>query len=273
MADVRTLLGKVVDYAERYDSEFLSSMGKVSQLAGRSRNFDSVASVGQAWLQDPVLVLASALWYGCARQSVPERCWCLATQVIKEAMNQECLYSGSYAQEVCGQFEHLGKHSADRFEVDNQWRKHVSLDGKRPMVRDLTCLHLNHKNLICNIRDWLISNAKQAHFVIRANVSGMGDKTTAFLLRDVAWVYGLEGQGSLIHTNQAAYIQPVDIWVRRLAQYLWSDLEDERDWKVIACRIVSECNQAGVSAIRFNQGVHYFDACSLKTVTSFVASA
>jgi len=120
-----------------------------------------------------------------------------------------------------------------------------------------------------NIRNWLVSNAKQAHFAVRANVRGMGDKTTGLLLRDVAWVYGLEGRGSLAQASQAIYIQPVDIWVWRLAECLWPDLKGKRDWKVIASRIIVECRQAGVSAIRFNQGAWYFGARIVKTANQF----
>ena len=226
VADIQALVGKVVDYAEHYDSEFLSSMERVSQLVGRPRNFGSIASVGQAWLQDSVLALASALWYGCARQGIPERYWRLAVQAIRETITQVALHNrGTQSQGVARQFEHLCQHPTDCFETDDQWQNPDSHASKGPMVRDLTHLHFEHKNLIYDIRNQLANDAKQTHFAVRANICGMGDKTTSFLLRDVAWVYQLEGQGSLIHTTQAIYIQPVDIWVRRLSEYLWPDLK------------------------------------------------
>ena len=268
MADVQALLAKMATYGRLYEADFLTAVSTVARLIGRPRDFDSVAAVGQEWLRDPLLALAFAPWYSYAGHSLPGRHWWLVAQAIKETAHRVGMYNGVLPEETWRRFKQLCNRPAN-MAGDAMWRGPVGPSSKGPLVQGLTYLHLNHENLMAHIRDMLMKDARKIHFAIKASVPGMGDKTTSFLLRDVAWVYDLEGQHSLAELGQAIYIQPVDIWIRRLAGYLWPELRGKRDWKVIARRIVVECRRAHISPNRFNQGAWYFGVYRVKTADQF----
>ena len=258
------LLGKIASFAEKYEKrEFLPSMERVSYLLGNQRKFANIHVAGTSWLEDSLLALASTPWYGYARQGAPPRFWRLAAQAIGQAANKVGQYSSTFPEEVWNNFVNLCQNPKYCvLEVDQKLHP-VGPNKRMPTVKDLTSLHLEVKNLMGYARQNLQANAADCHTRIKSKIKGMRDKTTAFLLRDVAWVYGLEGKGSLASADEAVYIQPIDVRVRQVSECLWPELR-RKGWLIVAKEIVKQCNRVDVSPIQFNQGAWYLGARVIK---------
>lgn len=81
---------------------------------------------------------------------------------------------------------------------------------------------------------------------------GIGPKIAAFICRDVVSLAGLE---DTLAVDDRKYIQPVDVWLGRVAEFLNPDLTfDKDDPLVIGAFLADACTQAGVSGVAFNQG-------------------
>jgi hypothetical protein len=267
MVDSR-LLRKIASFADQYEKhEFLPSMERVWELLGNPKKITSIVDVGTAWVEDSLLALASACWYGYARQGAPPRFWRLAAQAIREAAAKVDLESPRFPEEVWSNFVNLCQNpNYCVLEADQKLRP-VGPNKKMPTVKDLASLHLEAKNLMSYARQNLKTNATRCHACIKSKVKGMGDKVTAFFLRDIAWVYGLEGKGSLASADGAAYIQPIDVRVRQVAECLWPDLRGN-GWLIVARKIIEQCNKSGVSPIEFNQGAWYLGARVIKNAAN-----
>jgi hypothetical protein len=85
------------------------------------------------------------------------------------------------------------------------------------------------------------------------DITSVGPKIASLYLRDLVDLYDLE---SKIAPEDLMLLQPVDVWVRKVAQktgiinYGASDEEIQKS-------ILLVCQKAGVSALRFNQGAWY----------------
>ena len=87
-------------------------------------------------------------------------------------------------------------------------------------------------------------------------VHGIGDKIASFVCRDAVFLADLEG---LVPSNERMYLQPIDIWIGRIAEYLNPNLTSEKDrHAVISHYLADACEFAGDSGIAFNQGSWYF---------------
>ena len=97
---------------------------------------------------------------------------------------------------------------------------------------------------------------------------GIGDKIARFLLRDFVAISGLEDQ---VPNTDLHFLQPVDVWVRRTAEFLWPNLsksaredpKDAPDW-FMAQFVTEKCLRHKVSSIRFNQGAWLFGSERVK---------
>lgn len=81
----------------------------------------------------------------------------------------------------------------------------------------------------------------------------VGPKIAAFYLRDIVSLYGLE---DAVGPAGAACLQPVDTWVRRIAEKLEIARPRAGDDEVKQS-IVDLCAQCGCSSALFNQGIWY----------------
>jgi hypothetical protein len=109
------------------------------------------------------------------------------------------------------------------------------------------------------------SNQIESHFrelqaaQSSSGIRQVGSKIAAVYLRDLVSLFRLEDQ---VGDNVAEIcVQPIDVWVRRLALRLELVNSKASDRKV-AEAIVTSCRVAGVSALRFNQGAWYIGAHS-----------
>jgi len=272
MAGTWVALTRVAQYSEHYRHVFLSAMRELLRLIGRSGELDSPQSVGIAWFEDPVFALASVTWYGFSIQDPTQRYWRLAARAIGEAASRGGLYAETLPEGVRQYFEYLCRTTA-AYPL-SYYRRRYPLEhlNKGFMLTDLARLHLKSENIIQVARDQLLCDASRAHFTIKANVRGMGDQATSSVLRDVAWVYDLAAHLEEEHPDQAVYIQPISMKVRRIAESIWPDLRGKRDWRAVSHHIVSGCRKANVSSIRFNQGALYLGAYGKPSSTSEGAS-
>jgi hypothetical protein len=138
------------------------------------------------------------------------------------------------------------------------------LDGILELVQDIhreDCVG----NLFHAVRDSVIRSGKiQPWFERLVAVRGIGPKICSLMLRDIVWLYALE-----LHVEPAdrLFMQPIDAWVRRIADYVSEEVSSETtpDW-VIAGKVTKMARQAGVSGIAFSMGMQYFGANEVRFI-------
>ena len=81
----------------------------------------------------------------------------------------------------------------------------------------------------------------------------VGPKIAAFYLRDLVSLFDLD---ALVASRDQALLQPVDVWVRRVADRLGLAAEAAPDADIRAA-ILDLCEQHGCSPLLFNQGTWY----------------
>jgi hypothetical protein len=84
-------------------------------------------------------------------------------------------------------------------------------------------------------------------------IVGIGPKVAALYLRDMVLLYNLE---DTVGADAAFCLQPIDVWVRRVALRYGVADEGASD-AAIQQAIVATCQQHGLSPIRFNLGAWY----------------
>lgn len=113
---------------------------------------------------------------------------------------------------------------------------------------------INDKNII-NYSIFKIQNGELVnHFIELTNIYSIGPKCSSFYLRDLVCIYDKDVK---IRKDELKYLQPIDVWVRKVAfvTEIISDLK-EKD-KTIREKIVDACSESEVSSIKFNQGAWY----------------
>jgi len=112
-----------------------------------------------------------------------------------------------------------------------------------------------------SIAGWVLKGILQTdriepQFLRIVDIRGVGPKIASTLLRDVVYIHGVEQQ---IDRLDRIYIQPIDKWIRALAQYTVPEPNSDQmaDW-ILAGKLTKYARLAGVSSIRFNFGATYF---------------
>jgi hypothetical protein len=100
----------------------------------------------------------------------------------------------------------------------------------------------------------LPSNAQLVHQELQS-ISGVGPKIASFFMRDVACRYDCFPAA----TQERYLLQPVDVWVRRVAESLGAPAVFA-DPRPAASFIVEQSLDAGITPERVNQGMWYFSA-------------
>lgn len=88
------------------------------------------------------------------------------------------------------------------------------------------------------------------------DIAGIGPKRATLFLRDIVDVFGLEENYIKNSTkdNVYIYLQPIDVWVHKIAKHLGIVQSKNPSWEKDAPKIVQKCNDCGVSPIDFNEG-------------------
>lgn len=124
------------------------------------------------------------------------------------------------------------------------------------------------------VRDKIAASGRvEPLFIELLSVIGVGQKIASIMLRDIVWLYDLE---SRILREDLLYFQPIDIWLRRVADWFWPGLgfakqavQEEKHNRevppfVVAKRLAKLCYSTGISGPQFNQGAWYFCAREVK---------
>jgi hypothetical protein len=113
---------------------------------------------------------------------------------------------------------------------------------------------IDGKNII-NYSISRIQNGKiKDHFNELQTIRSIGPKCSSFYLRDLSCIYSMDAK---LGKDNLIYLQPIDVWVKRVALEAEIIKENEKNEFVIRKYIVDACSEAEVSAIKFNQGAWY----------------
>jgi len=91
------------------------------------------------------------------------------------------------------------------------------------------------------------------HYASLLGIRQVGDKVASFYLRDLVSLYELSG---FIDDASAFCLQPVDVWVRRIAHTAGIAGPTEKD-PAIRNGILKACREEGISPLVFDQGAWY----------------
>lgn len=89
----------------------------------------------------------------------------------------------------------------------------------------------------------------------------IGPKIASLYLRDLVDLYDLE---AVLRPEDLQFLQPIDVWVRRVAFKMSIIDNEELPEDRIRRNIIIACHDNGVSALRFNQGAWYLGQYSLE---------
>lgn len=87
------------------------------------------------------------------------------------------------------------------------------------------------------------------------NIHGIGRKIASFICRDTVYLADLEANVPPCEMN---LLQPVDVWIRRIAEFLNPRITLGRDDEAVIAEFLAEmCSKFSVSGVAFNQGGWY----------------
>jgi len=121
----------------------------------------------------------------------------------------------------------------------------------QPSIIEFAASAPDRRNLITWAREQLASERTRVAHSHLCQINGLGPKIASFFLRDVATTYVLEPDGD------RHLLQPVDVWVRRLASLTCGRGELPSD-SACAQAVVESALAVGASPERVNQGMWYF---------------
>jgi len=148
---------------------------------------------------------------------------------------------------------------------DRVWGEFSKLTKERPnekltegVVKDLLKKLRDEKE--ANIIRLLGSkNIEEASEFLK-ELKGIGPKLSAFILRDLESFFGL-WTCELKSNNQKYYLlQPVDRWVRRIANLCWPGIDLKNNHDKDSKKIVEKCINDKINPIEFNQGAWFVGA-------------
>jgi hypothetical protein len=113
---------------------------------------------------------------------------------------------------------------------------------------------INDKNIISYSISRIQNGEIADHFDELQKIHSIGPKCSSFYLRDLNCIYSLDAK---ITEEDLVCLQPIDVWVRRVASKAGIINDSEKDEELIRKNIIEACSKVEVSAIKFNQGAWY----------------
>lgn len=230
------------EFAPKYQEELLV---KNLQNALKAFTTNNLKDLRQCIQKEPLRFLGFVLGVGFARAGAERAGYGeIAYKVLEKITGNFSLSIKLEPEEVWQEF----KNHCIREE------KGVNEKLNRGVVEGL--IRLN--NDVGNIYQWIKETVESAGdidelFIRLCGIKGVGPKISALILRDLVWLGDLEDKIQAHHF----YLQPIDVWIRRIAVYHWDELSEVQDF-VIAVRISEACQKLKLSGVRFNQGSWYF---------------
>lgn len=102
----------------------------------------------------------------------------------------------------------------------------------------------------------------------RKGITQVGPKIAAFYLRDLVSLYGLEDK---VPAEYAFCLQPVDVWVEKVARQL-GIVDQGANPDKIQSAIIAHCQAEGISPLLFNQGAWYVGSNAFDLVLEILAA-
>jgi len=138
----------------------------------------------------------------------------------------------------------------------------VNKEGDRLMVISLVnFIQFNNEK---NILRFLIEQIKSKKIAeAYRNLDGIwsiGPKIASLILRDVVYIYELEGY---LSEEDYYFLQPIDTWVHNLSKKIGL-VNNDKIYRDEAKDITDKCFKFEVNPIHYNQGVWYVGSNSLK---------
>jgi len=124
--------------------------------------------------------------------------------------------------------------------------------------------HIGEANIITLLGRKDVKNARnllrgKTEHGKRKEMKGIGDKLSAFIMRDFHAFFGLwENDLRKDHKNYI-HLQPVDRWVRKISEIIW-DVKLSNNHDKAAEEIVKRCGEEGINPVCYNQGAWFIGA-------------
>jgi hypothetical protein len=176
-------------------------------------------------------------------------------EIALDALKRSCKRNGDYQKLMA---------SPDAgTTIWNDFQRICKTQNKRPyiamnrsLIIGLTHLAKTspHANPALKFEELIRKGKLTEGFLRLFRIKGIKEKIARFLLRDLVSALELE---DTVAERDLQFLQPVDVWVRKTATYLWPPLKGAPDW-LIAQFITEKCLEHQVSSIRFNQGAWRF---------------
>lgn len=112
-------------------------------------------------------------------------------------------------------------------------------------------------SIVSWVQEGIVQTQKvEPQFLRIVQIRGIGPKLASLILRDAVWLTNMENQ---VDWSDRLFLQPVDAWVRRTAEYISTEPlgEGAADW-VIAGKLAKLARRANVSGIALSHGIQYF---------------
>jgi len=139
----------------------------------------------------------------------------------------------------------------------------VNKEGDRLMVISLVNFiqFNNEKNILHFLIEQIKSKKIAEAYLILDEIWSIGPKIASLILRDVVYIYELEG---CLSEEDYYFLQPIDTWVHNLSKRIGLVDKGSKIYKGEAKDITDKCFEFGVNPIHYNQGVWYVGSNSLK---------
>jgi endonuclease III len=153
----------------------------------------------------------------------------------------------------------IGSADCEKLDVDLQTAMKQGKAGKSGDAKMLVSIFqfvakLSEKNLTLYSVSQIRSGNLSDHYGELDEIFQVGEKIASFYLRDLVCIYGLD---ALISKGELKFLQPIDVWVRRVAHRLNIISAEDCPEEEVRSKLIEACAQAGVSTFKFNQGAWY----------------
>jgi hypothetical protein len=248
---------KVVEFGDRFIKEYLS------KEYFKTHNID-IEKVESDWWEASKFFFSRAFYQG-RRDDISKKVEEKAIEILSK------YFDNQYQRDK--EFQRLK--DTNWKELKNELSKNIG-KGKIGRERDIKMIisyfnfisNLEHKNIVAYSLNKIKQKEIKDHFYElqkskRPNgIESVGPKITSLYLRDLVCINNLEDS---IKKEDMIYFQPIDTWVRKIANELEiiespklsnKELKNVNEFKIRE-KIVEICDKLHVSAIKFNQGAWY----------------
>lgn len=245
----QSIIYEIVKFGERFEKEYLSKEFL------RKKGVD-IEKVFEDWWEALKFFLTRIFYQG-RRDEISEKVETTVLEVLREFFNdpskrdenfQSLMSENWYGLRRCLE-EKIGKGKIGRGrDVD------MVVDTLRFISR------IQDKNIV-NYSIRMINQGRIEELwnglqksKCKNGIRSIGEKIASLYLRDLVTVFHFEDK---IPLNEQKYLQPLDTWVLQVIKRIGIREGNNENSDIIRQRIIEKCQQAGKSAIRFNEGAWY----------------